>query len=210
MVKALIGKKIGMTQVFDDSGGHVPVTVLQVGPCVVTQLKREGTDNVTAVQIAFGERKRKNTPRPLLGHFEKAGVTPKRVLRDVRLDGDEMPEAGQEFGAAEFEGVTHVHVTGTSKGRGFAGVVKRHGFAGSPETHGGRFGRRGGSIGTSATPSRVLKGRKMAGHMGAERVTIRNLQVIKLDVQRNLMLVKGSTAGSNGSVVVVRKASRAD
>jgi len=206
MVNALIGKKIGMTQVFDESGRHVPVTVLQVGPCVVTQVKTEQTDSVAAVQIGFGDRKRKNTVKPMLGHFEKAGVRPLQVLRDVAPDGDEMPETGSELGVAEFEGVGRVHVTGTSKGRGFAGVVKRHGFSGSPETHGGRFGRRAGSIGTSATPSHVQKGRRMAGHMGAARVTVRNLQVVKLDTERDLMLVKGSVAGANGSLVMISKA----
>lgn len=205
MLKALIGRKIGMTQIFDESGRHVPVTVLQVGPCVVTQVKTDQTDRTPAVQIGFDERKRKNTPKPLLGHFQKAGVTPRRVLRDVAPDGEQMPEPGLELGVAEFEGVRHVDVIGRSKGRGFAGVVKRHGFAGSPATHGGRFGRRGGSIGTSATPSRVQKGRKMAGHMGNERVTVRNLEVMKLDTERNLMLVKGSVAGANGRVVIVRK-----
>ena len=206
MVKALIGKKIGMTQVFDESGRHVPVTVLQVGPCVVTQVKTEETDGYRAVQIGFGDRKKKNTTKPLLGHLEKARAAPLRMLRDVPPDGDEMPEPGQELDVRLFEGVTHVDVTGTSKGRGFAGVIKRHGFSGSPKTHGGRFGRRGGSIGTSATPSHVQKGRKMAGHMGAERVTIRNLTVVKLIPERNLMLVKGGIAGSNGGYVIVRKA----
>jgi len=209
MVKALIGKKVGMTQVFDQSARHVPVTVIRVGPCVVTQVKTSETDNVTAVQIGFGERKRKNTPKPLLGHFEKAGVTPRRVLKDVGADGDELPEPGQELTVSEFEGVTHVDITGTSKGRGFAGVVRRHGFAGSPKTHGGRFGRRPGSIGTSATPSHVQKGRKMPGHMGAERVTVRNVEVVRIEPERHLMLVRGSVVGSNGSIVVVSKARQA-
>jgi large subunit ribosomal protein L3 len=206
MVKALLGRKIGMTQVFDEAGRRVPVTVLEVGPCVVTQVKTPATDGIAAVQIGFGERKRKNTPQPQTGHFEKAGTTPKRVLRDVPPDGDEMPEPGQELTVDVFGGVSHVDVTGTSKGRGFAGVVKRHGFSGAPATHGGRFGRRGGSIGTSAAPGRVLKGKKMAGHMGAERVTIRNLEVVEIDPERNLMLVKGSVTGANGSILLVRKA----
>jgi large subunit ribosomal protein L3 len=208
MVKTLIGKKVGMTQVFDDEGRLIPVTVLQVGPCAVTQVKSGENENAEAVQIGFDEAKPKNTPRPLMGHFRKAGVSPKKVLADVEPDGDEMPEAGQDLRVDVFEGVTHVDVQGVSKGRGFAGVVRRHGFSGAPETHGGRFGRRGGSIGTSATPSRVLKGKKMAGHMGAEKVTIRNLEVVRIDTEHNLMLVKGSVAGSNGSYVKVRKAAR--
>ena len=206
MVKALIGKKIGMTQIFDEAGKHVPVTVLQVGPCLVTQVKTEESDNARAVQIGFGERKRKRTTKAALGHFQKAGVTPRQVLRDVALDGADLPEPGQELNVSEFEGVSHVDVIGTSKGRGFAGVVRRYRFGSSPETHGGRFGRHGGSIGTSATPSHVQKGRKMPGHMGAERVTMRKLKVVSLDADRNLMLVKGGVAGRNGGIVLIRKA----
>ncbi|MGD2175281.1 MAG: 50S ribosomal protein L3 [Candidatus Brocadiaceae bacterium] len=206
MVKALIGKKVGMTQVFDDTGALVPVTVLQVGPCTVTQIKTRETDEVDAVQVGFEDCKRKNLPKPLVGHFEKAGVGPKRVLHDVPPDGDEMPELGAELRVDIFEGVSHVDVTGVSKGRGFAGVVRRHGFSGAPASHGGRFGRRGGSIGTSATPARVLKGKKMAGHMGGQQATTRNLEVVKLEADHDLMLVKGAVPGSKGSYVLVRKA----
>jgi len=205
MVKALLGKKIGMTQVFGEAGKRVPVTVLQVGPCMVTQIKTAETDSVAAVQIGFGERKRKHTTKPRLGHFENAGVSPKRLLRDVPPEGGEMPQPGQEIGVGIFEGTTRVDVIGLSKGRGFAGVVKRHHFRGSPETHGGRFGRRSGSIGSTTSPGRVFRGKRMPGHMGAARVTVRNLEVIKLDPERNLMLVKGSVAGYNGSYVLVRK-----
>jgi len=206
MVKALLGKKIGMTQVFDPAGRRLPVTVLQVGPCTVTQVKTAETDCVPAVQIGFEERKRKNTPRPLEGHFAEAGTTPKRILRDVEPDGEEMPEPGQEVGLEAFEGVSHVDVTGVSKGRGFAGVVRRHGFSGAPKTHGGRFGRRTGSVGASSSPSHVWKGQRMAGHMGHEKVTIRNLEVVRLEPERHLMLVKGAVAGSKGGYVLVRKA----
>jgi large subunit ribosomal protein L3 len=206
MVRALLGKKIGMTQIFDDQGKRVPVTVLQVGPCTVTQVKTELTDGAAAIQIGFEERKRKNTRRPLEGHFRKAGVTPKKVLRDVPPDGDELPEVGQELGVDLFADVARVDVVGISKGRGTAGVVKRHGFSGSPATHGGRFGRRGGSIGSSASPSRVWKGMKMPGRMGGRSATVRNLEVVKITPEHNLMLVKGAVAGSNGSYVLVRKA----
>jgi large subunit ribosomal protein L3 len=192
MVKALIGKKLGMTQVFTEEGTRVPVTVLQVGPCTVTQVKAEPGGAVAAVQIGFDERKRKNTPRPLAGHFEKAGCSPKKVLRDVDLEGEEAPEPGQELSVDVFEGVSHVDVVGVSKGRGFAGVVKRHGFKGAPATHGGRFGRRTGSIGASASPSRVLKGKKMPGHMGAQRVTVKNLKVVKLDPAQQRKLRDGA------------------
>ncbi len=205
MVKALLGKKIGMTQVFDEAGKRVPVTVLRVGPCAVTQVKASRGER-SAVQIGFGERKRKNTPQPLLGHFEKAGVLPKRILQDVKPEGDQLPEPGDELTVELFDGVEHVDVTGTSKGKGFAGVMRRHGFSGAPETHGGRFGRGPGSIGSSASPARVVKGHHMAGHMGAERVTVRNLEVVEIDPERNLMLLKGSVPGPNGGFVIVRKA----
>jgi large subunit ribosomal protein L3 len=142
----------------------------------------------------------------MAGHFARAKVSPQQMLRDVEPDGDEMPELGQELGVTVFEDVEYVDVIGTSKGRGTAGVVKRHGFSGAPATHGGRFGRRGGSIGSSAAPSRVLKGKKMPGRMGAERVTVRNLKVVALRPEQNLMLVKGAVAGANGSTIMVRKA----
>lgn len=177
-----------------------------MGPCTVTQVKTGETDNVAAVQIGFEERKRKSLTKPVLGHFEKAGVTPKRVLRDVPPEGDQMPQVGQEISVGIFEGVRRVDVIGVSKGRGTAGVVKRHGFSGSPETHGGRFGRHSGSLGSTTSPGRVVKGMRMAGHMGAARATVRNLEVVRLDADRNLMLVKGAVAGHNGSYVVVRKA----
>ena len=207
MVKALIGKKIGMTQVFDETTGRrTPVTVLQVGPCAVTQVKSAETDRVAAVQIGFDERKRKNTPKPLLGHLEQAGGGLKRVLRDVAPDGEELPELGQQLTVSLFADVQHVDVIGLSKGRGYAGRVKRHGFSGSPETHGGRFGRGSGSIGNASSPGRVVKGKKMAGHMGAAPVTVRNLEVVEVDGERDLMLVKGSVPGANGGYVMVRKA----
>ncbi len=206
MVKALIGKKIGMTQIFDEAGRRIPVTVLQVGPCAVTQVKSAETDRVAAVQLGFDERKRKNTPKPLLGHLERAGGGLKRVLRDVAPDGEEMPELGQQLTVGLFAEVKQVDVIGVSKGRGFAGLVRRHGFSGSPETHGGRFGRGPGSIGSNSSPGRVVKGRKMAGHMGAAPVTVRNLEVVEVDDERDLMLVRGGVPGPNGGYVMVRKA----
>jgi large subunit ribosomal protein L3 len=206
MVKALIGKKLGMTQIFDEDGRLVPVTVLQVGPCSVTQVKTADNDNAPAVQIGFGERKRKNTVRPQAGHFRKAGVNPPLMLRDVAPDSTDMPELGQRLGVEVFEGESHVDVVATSKGKGFAGVVKRHGFKGAPASHGGRFGRRAGSIGAGTSPGRVVRGQKMAGHMGAGRVTVRNLRVVSLDPERNLMLVRGSVPGPTGGCLMVRKA----
>lgn len=206
MVKALIGKKLGMTQIFDEAGRRIPVTVLQVGPCAVTQVKSPEVDRVAAVQLGFDGRKRKNTTQALVGHFEKAGVDLKRVLRDVAPEGNEMPALGQELRVDLFGAVKHVDVIGLSKGRGFAGRVKRHHFHGSPKTHGGRFGRGSGSIGSNTWPGRVIKGKRMAGHMGNSQVTVRNLEVIQVDAEQDLMLVKGSVPGPNGGYVVVRKA----
>lgn len=208
MVKALLGKKIGMTQVFDDDGTRVPVTVLRVGPCPIVQVKKDRQGRCRAVQIGFGNRKRKNTPRPLLGHFEKAGVRPTRLLRDVEVEAEqeEAPEPGQELTVTVFEGCELVDVTGTSKGRGFAGVVKRHGFRGGPATHGSKVHRGAGSIGPGTDPGRVIKGRRMAGHMGDEKVTVRNLTVVRVDPEQNLLLVKGSVPGHKEGYVLVRKA----
>jgi len=205
MVKALLGKKVGMTQIFDEAGTLVPVTVLQVGPCSVVQVKCDEEGACRAVQIGFGQRKRKNTPKPLLGHFEKAGVEPMSILSDVEPEKDAELAAGQTLGAEVFNETPLVDVIGTSKGRGFAGVVRRHGFRGGPATHGSKTHRHAGSIGPGTDPARVIKGRRMAGHMGAERVTVRNLQVVRVDTERNLLLLKGAVPGSKGAYVLVRK-----
>ena len=206
MVKALMGKKIGMTQLFDEAGAVVPVTVLEVGPCPVVQVKTDRSGAPAAVQIGFDNRKKKNTPKPLLGHFAKAGVVPVKVLRDVATEQGVELKLGQSLGVEVFSDTAFVDVTSNSKGRGFAGVIKRHGFHGGPASHGSTYHRRGGSIGAGTTPGRVMKGRKMAGHMGASKVTVCNLRVMKLYPDRNLMLVKGSVPGSKGCYVLVRKA----
>jgi len=206
MVNALLGKKMGMTQVYDEAGNVVPVTVLQVGPCAVVQLKTNAEGVCIAVQIGFDERKRKNTPQPLRGHFEQASVTPRKVLRDVAPEPEAKLALGQSLGVGVFAGVPVVDVTGTSKGRGFAGVMKRHGFAGGPASHGAaKVHRRPGAIGQHTDPGRVHKGKRMAGHMGCDRVTVRNLKVVQLDEARNLMLVRGAVPGHNGAYVLVRK-----
>ena len=205
MLKALLGKKVGMTQVFDDEGRQVPVTVLSVGPCYVTQLKDAENDNCVAVQIGYDKAKRKNTSKPMLGHFDKAGVEPLRMLQDVQPDEDAQLELGQEVGVEIFKDEEKVDVTGISKGRGFAGVVKRHGFSGGPDTHGSGFHRAPGSLGPGTDPGRVHKGTRMAGHYGAEKVTEKNLTVVSVDTEKNVMLVKGSVPGSKGSYVTVRK-----
>lgn len=206
MVKALLGKKVGMTQVFDGQGRQVPVTVLEVGPCFVTQVKDEQIGGRRAVQIGFEDAKRKNTPRPLLGMFDKCGVSPKKVLRDVDVEGDAEIEPGQRLSVDIFAGVREVDVSGTSKGRGFQGGVKRHGFAGGPASHGSKVHRGPGSLGPGTDPGRVFKGTRMAGHMGAEKVTVKNLEVVGVEPERNLLLVKGSVPGNRGGYVMVRKA----
>ncbi len=200
----LIGKKIGMTRVFDDEGVQVPVTVIEAGPCPVVQIKTEETDGYRAVQLGFGARKEKRARRPELGHAAKAGleVAP-RVLREFDLGDDEELEPGQELTVEVFEAGQIVKVTGTSKGKGFQGVVKRHGFAGRPGSHGHPMSRTGGSIGPGTDPSRVIKGRKMPGQMGNARTTIRNLEIVRVDPERNLLFIKGGVPGHRNSYVFI-------
>jgi large subunit ribosomal protein L3 len=206
MVKALVGKKIGMTQVFDEAGTVVPVTVLELGPCQVIQVKHDATGACKAVQIGFEERKKKNTPKPLLGHFEKANATPKKLLRDVEVEEGAKVEPGQNLSVSVFAETPLVDIIGLTKGRGFQGVMKRHGFAGGPASHGSKTHRHPGTIGPSSMPGQVIKGRHMGGHMGCERVTVKNLAVVKIDEANNLLMVKGAVPGNKGSYVMVRKA----
>ena len=195
-----------MTQVFDDAGRQVPVTVLKVGPCFVTQLKAGDEGGRQAVQIGFDDAKRKKTPKPLQGHFDRCGVSPKKVLRDVELEAGAELELGQRLSVEIFEGVEKVDVTGTSKGRGFTGGVKRHGFRGGPASHGSKVHRGPGSLGPGTDPGRVFKGTRMAGHMGDETVTIRNLEVVEVEPERDVLLVKGSVPGTKNGYVMVKKA----
>jgi len=206
MVKAMLGKKVGMTQVYDEAGSLVPVTVLEVGPCSVVQVKADAEGKCQAVQLGFGDRKRSRTNQAQQGHFKKAGVSPKRLLRDVPPEQGAPVEAGQSLGVDVFAQTAYVDVTANSKGRGFAGVMKRHGFKGGGASHGSKTHRHCGSVGTNTTPGRVLKGRRMAGHMGDARVTVRNLKVVKVDQERGLLLVRGAVPGHNGAFVTVRKA----
>ena len=202
----IIGKKIGMTRVFDESGAQVPVTVVEAGPCPITQIKTEETDGYAAVQLGYGTRKEKHATRARMGHAAKAGLeeAPK-VLREFPLpDGEEL-ELGQELTVAQFEVGDRVKVTGTSKGRGFQGVVKRHGFAGRPGGHGHPMARTPGSMGPGTDPSRVIKGKKLPGQMGGTRTTIRNLQVVKVDGERNLLFIKGGLPGARDSYVMISK-----
>jgi len=202
----IIGRKIGMTRVFDESGAQVPVTVIEAGPCPITQIKTEETDGYRAVQVGFGRKKAKHTTRPEMGHAGKAGLeqAPK-IVRELPVDDESEVELGQELTVAQFEAGDRVKVTGTSKGRGFQGVVKRHGFAGRPGGHGHPLSRTPGSMGPGTDPSRVIKGKKLPGRMGGKRATIRNMQVVKVDGERNLLFVKGGVPGARDSYVLITK-----
>jgi len=206
MVTGIIGKKVGMTQLFLEDGTLEPATVLQAGPCVVVQGKTAQTDGYEAVQIGFVDGKYKAN-KPTTGHFKKANVPPTRVRREVGIaKGAEAPAAGAQVLVSIFNQGERVDVIGTSKGHGFQGVVKRHHFRGGDKSHGSMFHRAPGSIGASSYPSRVLPGMRMHGHMGVDRVTVRNLKVLKVDAENNLLLVKGAVPGANGGYVVIRKA----
>jgi large subunit ribosomal protein L3 len=201
----LIGKKIGMTSVYSAEGKNVPCTVLEAGPCVVTQVKKVDTDGYEAVQLSYGDKREKNTPKALQGHFKKANTTPKRKV--VEFQFDEEKNLGDVVTSELFEEGEYVDVVGTSKGKGFQGVVKRHGFAGVGDaTHGQHNRLRApGSLGAGSTPSKVMKGMKMAGRMGGDRVTQQNLQIVKVYSDKNLIVVKGSIPGAKGSFVLIQK-----
>ena len=207
MVTGLIGKKVGMTQLFQPDGSVQPATVLKAGPCVVAQVKTVETDGYAAVQLGLVEARPSKENKPTQGHFKKAGVPPTRVRREVTLAaGGDPLKAGDQVGVSIFADGERVDVIGTSRGKGFQGVVKRHHFAGGRASHGSMFHRAPGSIGASSFPSRVVKGMRMAGHMGDERRTVRNLKVLRVDAENNLLLVEGSVPGGPNSVVVIRKA----
>ena len=205
-MRGLIAKKLGMSQIFDENGSVVPVTILQAGPCSITQIKTLDNDGYDAVQIAYGDKKEKNTNKPLEGHFKKAGVTPKKFLVEFDIVPGFDYEMGQVFNASIFKQGDSVKVTGTSKGRGFSGVMKRHGVGGGPKTHGQReHPRSAGSIGQASDPSRVFKGVKMPGQYGNKKMTVENLKVVKIDTKNNHIFVKGAVPGSNNGMVIVNK-----
>jgi len=209
MINGLLGKKVGMTQLLQDDGTVVPVTVIQAGPCVIVQKKTKQTDGYDAVQLGFVEFvKPKRVNKPMTGHFKKANVAPARFTREVPVEGEETRNLGDKVMVDIFNPNELVHVVGTSKGRGFAGFVKRHHFRGGRATHGSMFHRAPGSIGSSAYPSRVLKGMRMAGHMGNARVTVRNVRVARVDQENNLLFVHGAVPGPAGGYVVVEKSGR--
>lgn len=207
MLKGLIGKKIGMTQIFDETGAAIPVTVIEAGPCYVTQVRDVEADGYSAVQLGFGEIKPKRLTGGQLGHLKRSDLPPLRYLREFRTKKEAEVNAGDQVTVEVFEVGDHVDVAGTSKGRGFAGVVKRYGFAGGPKTHGQSDRQRApGSIGATSGTARVFKGKRMPGHMGNRRVTSQNLKVVLIDEERNLIGVRGAVPGPKGGLLVIKEA----
>jgi large subunit ribosomal protein L3 len=207
MVNGILGKKLGMSQLFRADGEMVPVTILQAGPCIVVQRKSAAKDGYEAAQLALVEPRAKRSPgKPLQGHFAKANVAPMKFVREIRLKaGTTDTKQGDSVKVDVFKAKDKVNVIGVSKGRGFAGLVKRHHFRGGEESHGSMFHRAPGSIGSSAYPSRVFKGMRAAGHMGTDRVTVRNLEVISIDAEENLLVIRGSVPGPNGAYLIIEK-----
>ena len=205
MVQTILGRKLGMTQVWDEADNVVAVTVIEAGPCVVAQRKTTETDGYEAVQLGFGDVKASRVNKPLAGHFAKAGVEPVRYLREVRVDADDETKAGDTVTVESFKDVELVDVVGTSKGKGYQGTIRRWNFACGPMTHGSRNQRRPGSIGQCAYPGEVRKGLHMAGRMGGDRVTVKNLTVVSVDEDQNLLLIRGAVPGGKGGLVQVRK-----
>ena len=209
MNKVIIGKKIGMTQIFDEKGKVIPVTAIEAGPCVVAQVKKVETDGYEAIQLGFGEVKESKVNRPIKGHFAKSKLTPKKHLREFRADSVEGVKVGDELKADTFAAGDKVDIQGISKGKGFQGVIKRHGQSRGPMGHGSMYHRRPGSMGPTSTPGRVFKGKKLPGHMGRNTITIQNLEVVKVDLDKNVILVKGSVPGANGSILKIKSSIKA-
>ena len=203
MKKAILGKKIGMTQIFDENGKAIPVTAIEAGPCTVIQIKTVDNDGYQAVKLGFGEVKENKLTKPKKGEFVKANITPKKHLREFRLE-EISYNVGDEIKADIFAAGDAVDITGTSKGKGFQGVIKRHGQSRGPMGHGSMYHRRPGSMGSTSTPGRVFKGKKLPGHMGMETVTIQNLEVVRVDLDKNVILVKGSVPGNKGAILKIR------
>ena len=205
MKKTIIGRKIGMTQIFDENGLVIPVTAIEAGPCTVTQIKTVETDGYNAIQLGFGDVKEKRLTKPKKGIFEKSKLTPKKYLREFRVEETSEFKIGDELKADVFENGDKLDIQGTTKGKGFQGVIKRHGQHRGPMAHGSMYHRRPGSMGPTSTPGRVFKGKKLPGHMGMQTVTIQNLEVVKVDTDKNVILVKGSVPGVKGAVLKIRK-----
>lgn len=208
MTLGLLGKKIGMTRIFDEAGNIVPVTVIQAGPCPVLQVKREASDGYSALQLGFGSRREKRTTKALAGHFKKAGAPSQHFVREVRIDDAGAYEVGKALDVEIFAIGEKVDVTGVSKGRGFAGPMKRHHSSRGPESHGSMYHRRPGSMGSSADPSHVFKGKKLAGHMGAARATTQNIRIVGIDKDNHLLLLNGSVPGRNNGYVMINKSKK--
>lgn len=204
MNKGLIGKKLGMTQIFDEQGKVIPVTVIEAGPCVVAQVKTVETDGYNAIQLGFGDVKESKINKPEKGHFAKSKLTPKKHLREFRLDSVENINVGDELKADTFTAGDQLDIQGTSKGKGFQGVIKRHGQSRGPMGHGSMYHRRPGSMGPTSTPGRVFKGKKLPGHMGSQTITIQNIEVVRVDLDKNVILVKGSVPGAKGAILKLK------
>ena len=209
MNKTLIGRKVGMTQIFDNKGTVIPVTAIEAGPCIVAQVKNTDTDGYNAIQLGFGDVKESKVNKPIKGHFAKSKLTIKKHLREFRVDSIEDVKVGDELKADVFAEGDKVDIQGTSKGKGFQGVIKRHGQSRGPMGHGSMYHRRPGSMGSTSTPGRVFKGKKLPGHMGRQTITIQNLEVVRVDLDKNVLLVKGSVPGANGSILKIRTSVKA-
>lgn len=209
MKKAILATKVGMTQIFNEDGVLTPVTVLQAGPCAVTQVKTVENDGYAAVQVGFAEKAERLINKPMKGHFAKAGVSTKRFVREFRFENAEEYELGQEIKADIFAEGDKVDATATSKGHGYAGAIKRHGFSRGPVTHGSKHHRHTGSSGCATDPGKVFKGKKMAGHYGCQRTTIQNLEIVRVDVDNNVILVKGSVPGPKKALVMLKETVKA-
>ena len=209
MKKAIIGKKIGMTQIFDEEGKVIPVTVIEAGPCVIAQVKTVESDGYNAIQLGFGDVKESKVNKPEKGHFAKASITAKKHLREFRVDEVESYKVGDEIKADTFVAGDKIDVQGTSKGKGFQGVIKRHGQSRGPMGHGSMYHRRPGSMGPTSTPGRVFKGKKLPGHMGVQTITIQNLDVVRVDMDKNVILVKGSVPGVKGAILKIKTSVKA-
>ena len=205
MKKAILTTKVGMTQIFNEDGVLTPVTVLQAGPCVVTQVKTEENDGYEAVQVGFADKKEKSVNKPEKGHFDKAGVAPKKFVREFKFENASEYTVGQEIKADIFEAGDKIDATATSKGKGYAGGIKRHGLSTGPKTHGSKYHRHAGSNGACSDPSKVFKGKHMPGHMGNVQVTVQNLEIVRVDTENNLLLVKGAVPGPKKSLVTIKE-----
>ena len=205
MKKAILATKVGMTQIFNEDGTVIPVTVLQAGPCVVTQVKTQENDGYSAVQVGFGDKREKLVNKPMKGQFDKAGVSYKRFLKEFKFEDAESYELGQEIKADIFAAGDKIDATAISKGKGFQGAIKRHNQSRGPMAHGSKYHRHAGSNGACSDPSKVFKGKKMPGHMGHKRITIQNLEVVRVDAENNLLLVKGSVPGPKTSLVKIKE-----